>query len=42
VCPGELTACGVLCVNTMASIDHCGGCNQPCPVDTPCVNGRCL
>jgi hypothetical protein len=32
--------CGTTCVDVTTSLQHCGGCNQPC--SGSCVNGACM
>jgi hypothetical protein len=40
--PGA-TCCGGQCVDTVASADHCGGCNKVCKHDrSACCGGRCV
>ncbi|CAN6333608.1 unnamed protein product [Urochloa humidicola] len=40
--PGP-ACCGGQCVDTMASADHCGGCNKVCRHDRgTCCGGRCV
>jgi hypothetical protein len=34
-------ACNDVCVDVSVSIQHCGGCNQPCPLGTLCAAGVC-
>ncbi|RLM98389.1 stigma-specific STIG1-like protein 4 [Panicum miliaceum] len=35
--------CGGQCVDTVASADHCGGCNKVCKHDrSTCCGGRCI
>jgi hypothetical protein len=41
-CQSGLTACGMACVNTMTSADHCGACNAACTGGRTCMNGACL
>ncbi|GJM94980.1 hypothetical protein PR202_ga11668 [Eleusine coracana subsp. coracana] len=39
--PGP-TCCGGQCVDTVASNDHCGGCNKVCKQGRTCCGGRCI
>ncbi|XP_062179360.1 stigma-specific STIG1-like protein 3 [Phragmites australis] len=39
--PGP-TCCGGQCVDTLASADHCGGCNKTCKHGRTCCGGRCV
>jgi hypothetical protein len=41
-CPtNEKGCCDGGCTNTKTDLEHCGGCNQPCPNGASCVNGVC-
>lgn len=40
-CKNGLVKCRKACVDTQTNAKHCGGCNQLCPTDAPCVGGRC-
>jgi hypothetical protein len=39
--PGT-ACCGGQCVDTVASADHCGGCNKTCKHGRKCCGGRCV
>ena len=44
-CAPGLDICGGRCVDTTASIEHCGGCNTPCQRDNAvvaCSGGECV
>ncbi len=40
-CALEQTMCGAECVDTRSSVQHCGGCGQPCAVGEVCSSGTC-
>jgi len=40
-CDGEHSACAGACVDLGSSIEHCGGCDQPCAPGRSCVAGVC-
>ncbi|CAM0903192.1 unnamed protein product [Alopecurus aequalis] len=37
-----LTCCGGQCVDTVASAEHCGGCNKTCKHGSMCCGGYCV
>ncbi|CAM0903190.1 unnamed protein product [Alopecurus aequalis] len=37
-----LTCCGGQCVDTVASAEHCGGCNKACKHGWTCCGGHCV
>lgn len=40
-CLADQTLCGGSCVALASSADHCGACNNACPVGTSCVGSQC-
>ena len=38
---GDYRCCGGKCVNLRVSVNHCGGCNQPCTGGRLCVDREC-
>ncbi|CAM0903191.1 unnamed protein product [Alopecurus aequalis] len=36
------TCCGGQCVDTVASVQHCGGCNKACKHGRTCCDGHCV
>uniref|UniRef100_A0A453PTX6 Stigma-specific STIG1-like protein 1 n=1 Tax=Aegilops tauschii subsp. strangulata TaxID=200361 RepID=A0A453PTX6_AEGTS len=34
--------CSGQCVDTVASVQHCGGCNKACKLGRTCCGGRCV
>ncbi|MCY1062169.1 hypothetical protein [Nannocystis sp. SCPEA4] len=40
---GSLTLCGDTCIDTQTSVEHCGGCDEPCVENGPtlCHQGSC-
>src|SRR6188508_3328741 len=41
VCPGELSQCDGLCINTRTDDDHCGGCDNACVPAARCTAATC-
>lgn len=41
-CPVGLSACRGMCVDTNSDRRFCGDCLGECPMETSCVNGRCV
>jgi hypothetical protein len=39
--PGT-ACCGGQCMDTVASAEHCGGCNKACKHGRSCCGGRCV
>ncbi len=44
-CTAPEEACGDACIDTTSSVDHCGGCNDPCPTPqntvVTCASSTC-
>jgi hypothetical protein len=36
------TCCGGQCVDTVANVEHCGGCNKVCKHGRTCCGGHCV
>jgi hypothetical protein len=44
-CMAPQARCGMSCVDTSSSLEHCGGCNQPCSypgASATCAAGACM
>ena len=41
-CPDGTTPCGGECVDTSASHEHCGGCDEACEPAQVCMDGSCI
>lgn len=39
-CPGTLSNCSLMCVDTTTSASHCGGCNMPVGAGRTCCGGK--
>jgi hypothetical protein len=40
-CLPGFAQCGSICVDTTSDLDHCGGCDKPCPTGQVCAAGKC-
>jgi hypothetical protein len=42
VCDTDFTECGDECVDLLTDVEHCGECDNLCPVGGDCVEGDCV